>query len=258
MGSARTKESSGQQRSNNDEGIDFVRCRICNDHRRVISGRHLSKHGTDREEYMEEYGLSPDELIAKDFRIIQSSRRPYQPHGKKEWIAAIKKVCKRDGNVFAIRLQKKYPHLYYQGKWIFGDWNKALRAAGFDPDKMRLHKFWDREKVIEEIRSLRERNEPLHARYVIRNYPDLFEAARRHYGSWGKALRAAGINTPMLKNSTDRRNLLKRLRNAFAKDSRTAISKSSKLQLVLYFGSLQNAKIALKTDTKVLSTKSRV
>jgi len=91
---------------------------MCGDHRRVISGRHLSKHGTDRQEYMEEFGLSPDELIARDFRIIQSSRRPYQPHGKKEWIAAIKKVCKRDGNVFAIRLRKKYPHLYYQGKWI--------------------------------------------------------------------------------------------------------------------------------------------
>jgi hypothetical protein len=66
------------------DGIVFVRCRICGDHRRVISGRHLSKHGTDREEYMEEYRLSPDELIAKDFRTIQSSRRGYQPYGKKE------------------------------------------------------------------------------------------------------------------------------------------------------------------------------
>jgi hypothetical protein len=40
-----------------DEGVDFVRCRICGDHRRVISGRHLSKHDTDRETYMEEYHL---------------------------------------------------------------------------------------------------------------------------------------------------------------------------------------------------------
>jgi hypothetical protein len=224
------------------DGVDFVRCRICGDHRRVISGRHLSKHGTDREEYMEEYGLSPDQLIAKDFRRIQSSRRAYQPHGKKEWIAAIKKVSKRDGNVFAIRLQKKYPHLYYQGKWIFGDWDKALRAAGFDPEKMRLHKFWDREKVIEEIRSLRERNEPLHARYVIRNYPDLFEAGRRHYGRWSKALRAEDMTSAlMLKNSTGRRNLLKTLRNAFAKNSQPRISKVSQLQATLYFGSLQNA-----------------
>jgi hypothetical protein len=36
MGSARTNKSSKLQRSNNDEGIDFVRCRMCGDHRRVI------------------------------------------------------------------------------------------------------------------------------------------------------------------------------------------------------------------------------
>jgi hypothetical protein len=64
------------------EGNDFVRCRICGDYRRVISGRHLSKHDTDRETYMQEYRLSPDELCAKDFRRIQSSRRGYYPHGK--------------------------------------------------------------------------------------------------------------------------------------------------------------------------------
>ena len=56
------------------EGLDFVRCRICSDHRRVISGRHLSKHDSDRETYMQEYNLSPDELIAKEFRVVRSSR----------------------------------------------------------------------------------------------------------------------------------------------------------------------------------------
>ena len=73
-----------------EEGIDFVRCRICGDHRRVISGRHLSKHDTDRETYMEEYNLSPDELIAKAFRMIRSSRPDFRANGKGEWIAALK------------------------------------------------------------------------------------------------------------------------------------------------------------------------
>jgi hypothetical protein len=86
---------------------------------------------------MQEYNLSPDELIAKAFRIIQSSRRGYYPNGKSECIAAVKNVHKRDGNVFAGYLQDKYAHLYEQGIWIFGDWDKALRAAGFEPDKMR-------------------------------------------------------------------------------------------------------------------------
>jgi hypothetical protein len=57
---------------------------------------------------MQEYNLSPDELIDKAFRIIQSSRRGYYPNGKSEWIAAVKNVHKRDGNVFAGYLQHKY------------------------------------------------------------------------------------------------------------------------------------------------------
>ena len=41
------------------EGFDYVSCRICGDRRRVISGRHLSKHDTDRLTYMDDYDLSP-------------------------------------------------------------------------------------------------------------------------------------------------------------------------------------------------------
>ena len=78
---------------------------------------------------MEEYYLSTDELIAKAFRRIQSSRRGYYPYGKRDWIAAVKKVYKQDGKVFAGDLQAKYPHLYGQGVWIFGNWDKALLAA---------------------------------------------------------------------------------------------------------------------------------
>jgi hypothetical protein len=74
---------------NGNEGTDFVRCRICGDYRRVISARHLSKHEIERERYMEEYHLSPDKLIAKEFRMIQSSRTGYYPYGKSDWIAAI-------------------------------------------------------------------------------------------------------------------------------------------------------------------------
>jgi hypothetical protein len=46
--------------------------------------------------YMDEYHLTPDELIAKAFRMIQSSRRGYYPNGKSEWIAAMKNLYKRE------------------------------------------------------------------------------------------------------------------------------------------------------------------
>ena len=49
------------------EGIDFVRCRVCGDHRRVISRRHLSKHGADRETYMDEYRPQPRPTLRRGF-----------------------------------------------------------------------------------------------------------------------------------------------------------------------------------------------
>ena len=56
------------QRITGGDGIEFVRCHICSKHLRVISGRHLSTHGTDRETYIEEHRLTLYQLCAKDFR----------------------------------------------------------------------------------------------------------------------------------------------------------------------------------------------
>jgi hypothetical protein len=174
--------SRGLQWLDGKESVAFVRCRICGDYRRVISGRHLSKHGADRETYMDEYRLSPDELIAKEFRKRQSSRRGYHPHGKSDWIAAIKKIYKRDGQIFAGYLQDKYSHLYNQGTWLFGDWDNALCEAGFQPEKVRMTRFWDQERVVREIHGLRKRNLLLYAKYVLKQHPRLFSAALRHAG----------------------------------------------------------------------------
>jgi hypothetical protein len=178
------------------DGVDFVRCRICGKQLSVISGRHLSTHGTDSETYIDEYRLSLDQLCSKTFRANHSSRSNYCPHNKREWIAAIKKVHKQHGQIFAGYLQHNLPHLYNQGVWLFGDWDKALRAAGFAPEQMRMWAFWDQAKLISQIQRLRERNLPLYAKYVLDDHKKLFSAARRQFGSWPKALVAAGIEVP--------------------------------------------------------------
>ena len=61
--------------------------------------------------------------------MIQSSHHRYFPHGKRDRIAAIKKVYTRDRDITEKYLRREHPHLYNQGVWIFGDWDKALRAA---------------------------------------------------------------------------------------------------------------------------------
>ncbi len=156
--------------------------------------------------------------------------------GRKEWVTAIKKFYKRNGKVSARLLQQKKPQLYHQGAWLFGSWDNALRAAGFTPEKVRLHKVWDREKVIEAIRELRDQNRQLNAHYANKNYTSLFTAGVRYYGDWGRALAAAGMsNTPTLTNATARRKLLKRLRKT-STNSRATLSKSLRLQAELRQG----------------------
>jgi hypothetical protein len=112
-------------------GTDFVRCRLCGDHRRVISGRHLSQHGTDPETYMQQYRLSLDALCAQDFRRLVSSRAGYYPHHKARLDCWIKTIYKCERQVFAGYIQDTHPHIYDQGLWIFGIGDTALRAAGF-------------------------------------------------------------------------------------------------------------------------------
>src|SRR5262245_51412228 len=239
---------------NGVEGIDFVRCQICGDHRRVISGRHLSKHDTDRETYMAEYHLTPDELIAKAFRRIQSSRPGFCPHGKSDWIDAVRKLHKRGKSVFAGDLQDKHPFLYDQGVWIFGEWNKALQAAGFDPDKMRMSQYWDRQKIIKKLRDMRDRNFPLYARYMLKNHTALFSSSQREFGSWNNALRAAGITKQAPKKlHKSRLSTLRSLRDVVETHAKAAIPAGLKSQAAYYFGSLRKALAALKTDKKLLS-----
>jgi hypothetical protein len=239
---------------NGNEGIDFVRCRICGDYRRVISARHLSKHGIEREAYMEEYHLSPDELIAKAFRRIQSSRTGYYPYGKSDWIAAIKKVYRTDGDISAKYLQDNYHHIYVQGVWIYGDWDKALGAAGFNPERMRLRRFWNQDKIIAGIRQIRRQELPLNAHYVMKNHPSLFSGALRQYGSWNAALVASLSKKELQGNSYQSRlQLLRTLRDCLERNPKRKISQAVKLQAAYYFGGLEKAIVALKRDQRFLS-----
>jgi hypothetical protein len=201
---------------------------------------------------MEEYGLTPDELIAKDFRLIRSSRPGFVPHGKRGWIAAINKIYKQDGNIGAKYLQRQYSHLYHQGVWIFGDWDKALRAGRFDPERMRIRRAWDAETITVRIRQMRERELPLYANYVMKNHAGLFHKAVRQHGSWDKALVVAGIAMVAGRFPSIRLGVLRALRAVLENRSKHDVPRTLRLQAEYYFGSLRKAIVALKKDKRLL------
>jgi hypothetical protein len=232
------------------KGIDFVRCCICGKHLQLISGKHLSIHDIDPETYMQEYRLSPDKLCSKSFRLNHSSRRDYRPHGKPDWIAAIKNLYKKNGHVFAGYLQDNYSHLYLQGIWLFDNWDAALRSVGFRPEKMRMWRYWDQERITKQIQLMRENSAPLYAAYILKHHAKLFSVARRQYGSWTKALTAAGIETPVITRG-GRHGVLRALCDRLEQRSMNDMPQWVRLHAAYYFGSLDNATAILRSNRRL-------
>lgn len=80
----------------------------------------------------------------------------------------------------------------------FGSWGNAMREAGFDPEVHRKvsepTKRWDKATIIANIRELASRGVELNAHSVKRVDPKLVGAGTTHFGSWGKAIEAAGFD----------------------------------------------------------------
>jgi hypothetical protein len=119
-------------------------------------------------------------------------------------------------------------------------------------DRLRLliRTYWDDERVISQIQLLRQKGVPLYPAYVLKHYAALFSAALRIFGSWANALIAAGIQVPDSPHD-GRRGVLLALRNALEQHSQNDLPEKLKLHAVYYFGSLQKAKAALKTDRRL-------
>jgi hypothetical protein len=123
-----------------------------------------------------------------------------------------------------------------------------LRAAGFDPEKMRERGVWDEEKIIHRIRSMHKKHLPLYAAYVMDNNGKLFKAALRQFGSWAKALVATGVTKkPRTKKLyKGRLSLLNALSDALERHTVKNMPQALKLEAAHYFGSLEKAIAVLK------------
>lgn len=87
--------------------------------------------------------------------------------------------------------------LYHAAKRYFGKngWSKARVLAGFDPIDPRPWKIWDEETVTDEIRRLYENGIALNSG-ALRDgrYSYIQSAGQNVFGSWGRAVKAAGLD----------------------------------------------------------------
>lgn len=76
-----------------------------------------------------------------------------------------------------------------------------MKAAGIGLTSTSGRESWSKEKIVQKIRELYERGEDLSQKSVSRKHPALLAAAksRRYFGSWGEAVKAAGVEYGMVK-----------------------------------------------------------
>jgi hypothetical protein len=88
--------------------------------------------------------------------------------------------------------------LYGAARRAFGSWRNALQAAGIAPAEILTSQRWSPAKILVMIRHFARRDRPLTAKEMEQRYHNVVTAARRHFGSWNKAVVAAGVDPDKL------------------------------------------------------------
>jgi hypothetical protein len=89
--------------------------------------------------------------------------------------------------------------LYEAARRIFGSWRNAVAAAGIPVKRAISHERWSPAKILSNIQSLARRKRPLRGAEFRERYGNLAAAARRIFGSWSRAVIAAGVDPEKLR-----------------------------------------------------------
>jgi hypothetical protein len=137
-------------------------------------------------------------------------------------------------------------------KRLFGRWDRALQAAGLDPDDVSQYRRWDRNSIVFELRSRYRDQEPLSSGLVQQQDPALHAASVRHFGDYDAALLAAKLNPAELRKrrSWDRPAVIAALKAASRAGGRMS-STAARREIpdvygaaVRLFGSFTKARVA--------------
>lgn len=125
------------------------------------------------------------------------SEHPYR-WTKRQILAEIQRRVEGGKTLCRVDILRKEPQMKrfcYAATHQFGNWGKALRAAGLRPDAVRNREsLWPRTRVIAGIRHRYEQGRFLNTDLMLREDIRLHAAGRRHFGTWKAAIESAGIN----------------------------------------------------------------
>lgn len=123
----------------------------------------------------------------------KSPRLPLGSWTEEAVLEGIRQAAREGRDLSAHRMQKWNPSLVSTAQRLFGSWGKALITAGYAPDLVRRAREWTNEEILERIRALAANGADLSDRTASAYDAGFQAAARKHFGSWAAALKAAGV-----------------------------------------------------------------
>lgn len=125
---------------------------------------------------------------------------------KDKLIETIKRLNDEGVDLSPTSIQKTHGALFSsaRSRSHFGNWRDAVQAAGLEYDDIkRVKQRWSKESIIEQIRQHhRNGDDLLNPQFKLR-YRSLYLAAcaHRYFGSWRRAIQAAGLDHETMRES---------------------------------------------------------
>ena len=114
---------------------------------------------------------------------------------KEKVLKNVKQLKASGADLISTKVAAEHDRLFWWAVHFFGGWEKAVRAAGItNYNDYRKFRQWDGEKVKKCIRKRIREGKKINAGAVQRDDGGLVMAANRIFGTWEKAVEAAGID----------------------------------------------------------------
>ncbi|MFO7676151.1 MAG: hypothetical protein R6X12_07555 [bacterium] len=130
-------------------------------------------------------------------------KRSYRHWSRDEVVREIRRLAEKGTALNSGHVARSFPALAYAARKYLGSWERAIAAAGLDYEQIRRKSIWSRRRIIERIRELAREGKPLYVSHAERNYRGLVGAATMHFGSWRRAIQAAGFEYVKIKRQRE-------------------------------------------------------
>jgi hypothetical protein len=189
------------------EYLDHVVCKICGKKFGILTEHLKVKHSMISAEYRQAF---PDaELMSETLRIARTGmkQKPVnlkttRPHWEELWtpeylLDRIEDYRERGGPINFYSIQTHDSSTTNAAIRFFGSWDAAISRLGINPDENRKQVpgiSLSDEEVINSLKDRQQKGLPLNEYAVYTSNLRLYNAARRRFGSYPKALKSAGID----------------------------------------------------------------